>query len=1096
MMFSLKHFNTVARIESKTLMRSWFLRIFALIAFTVLIFFNFLISQQEFSPRVLRGLPSNIPYVTLLIFNVIQAVIAVFLATDFMKRDKKQDTTEVIYVRPVSNGEYIWGKVYGNLRVFLLLNVLILIIPLIFTLVTRDMTFKPLGYGLYFVLISIPTLLFIFGLSFFFMALIRNQAVVMLVLLGYIALTLFYLSDKFYYLFDYMSFNIPMIWSEFTGLADPARIILHKALYVSLGLSLVFFTVLLMKRLRQSNTNYWISIAGGVLFLGLAGWLAANHIGEEVSLRRFRSKIIQLNDRYLMKQTPTVGQYHLDMVHRGQNVGLKARMTVSNPHAKPLDTLLFSLNPGFELENCRVNGKSSPYFRKLHLTGIEYHLPPGDSVKVTLQYAGRPDERVCYPEVPDHILFRGDHMTLFRIPKKFSYLTSEYLMFTPELLWYPVPGTGFSSKNVAGFRKNFATYQLSVETAKNLTVLSQGKGKQENNQWIFQPEKPLTCLSVIAGGYQRDSMTIGDINYNVFYKKGHDIYRPFFKDIQDTIPSIIKRVMEDYTSALHLDYPFQTFSVVEVPAHFYAYKKNFTVANDAALPQMVLMQERAYSMNGADFSRAVKRFEKRRNANRTVEKMKTDMLRNFVHSNFIEGEDYRRGWFRGGDITGKTKIFPNFVSYCNDFGVKELPVMNPVLERYIENRSAGNERRGFYRNSGFGDEEKANLLLQDHSFADLMSDTSHYVRLSDVIDVKGSYFINLMKHFAGPAQFDPMLDSFIIATRYQNNTGEKFLEYIHTRYRVDTEEHMDEWLYSRSLPAFKFSDANAFSYYDQENLRYQAELTIHNVGKSLGTVKLNMRIGRRRNSRLSEEKIIILDPGQSKRVGLTVSERPSMILANTLVSSNMPETILFPLRNIADKENAEGGAFVRLVEPPPDDQAIIVDNEDPAFRTLASSEATKLRDLILANRNQRREYTNVNVWRPPEKWQKAIHNKFYGKIKLSASYVRSGDGNQKALWAVPIENAGYYEVQAYVSNAGLQPRWRRRRNDDNEEKLYYYTVAHDGGEETIPVDVKEYPRDWVRLGEFYFSPDTARIQLSNKTKARTVIADAVKLIRK
>jgi hypothetical protein len=210
----------------------------------------------------------------------------------------------------------------------------------------------------------------------------------------------------------------------------------------------------------------------------------------------------------------------------------------------------------------------------------------------------------------------------------------------------------------------------------------------------------------------------------------------------------------------------------------------------------------------------------------------------------------------------------------------------------------------------------------------------------------------------------------------------------------------------------------------------------------------------------------------------------------------MPETILFPLRDIAERENAEGGAFVRLVEAPPEDQAIIVDNEDPAFRTLASSKATKLRDLIMDNRNQRREYTNVNVWRPPEKWHKAIHNKFYGKIKLSASYVRSGDGDHKALWAVPIKNAGYYEVQAYVSDAGLQPRWRRRRNDDNEEKLYHYTVFHDDGEETIPVDVKEYPRDWVRLGEFYFSPDTARIQLSNKTKAETAIADAVKLIRK
>ncbi|MGM0531238.1 MAG: hypothetical protein ACQER7_07800 [Bacteroidota bacterium] len=1094
-MFSLKHFNTVARFESKTLMRSWFLRIFAIIAFIVLILFNILVSQQEFSPRILRGLPTNIPYASLLIFNVIQAIIAVFLATDFMKRDKKQDTTEVIYVRPISNGEYIWGKIYGNLKVFLGLNVLILLIPLIFTLVTEDMTVDLLGYGLYFLLISLPTLLFIFGLSFFLMAWIRNQAIVLLVLLGYIALTLFYLDDKLYYLFDYMSFNIPMIWSEFTGLADSFRIVMHRTLYVSMGIALVFFTVLLMKRLRQSNSVYWVSWSGGILFLGIALLLAANHIKKETSMRQFRNKLISLNDQHLQENLPKVRAYDIDLVHKGDKVQMAAEMVVVNPSTESIDSLIFSLNPGFQLNQCIIGDQETKYTQNQHLIIIDKTLNPGDSTKITLHYTGRPDERICYLDVPNRLLFRGEHMVLFRMPKKFSFISPEYLMFTPELLWYPKAGTGFSVNNVSGFRKNFAEYQLTVESTKNLKVLSQGKAGRQDNKWNFHPAKPLTSMSVIAGKYQRDSLTVDDITYNLYHKAGHDKYKPFFSEIQDTIPSIIKTVMENYESDLHLEYPYPDFSIVEVPAQFYAYKKNFTLASEASLPQMVLMQERAFSLDGADFPRALKRRQRRRDQESSTEDMKAELFRRFIQSNFIEGEDFRRGWFRSEDLSGNTKILPNFISYTNDFGLKELPVMNPVFERYIEERSSEEGRRSFFGNDGVGDEEKANLLLQDKSFAELMSDTANFVRLSDVINIKGDYFINLMKHFSGVSEFDEELDSFIMASRYQNNTGQVFLDYIKNQHQVNTEKYINDWLYSKQLPAFEFTDMEAFSYYERERPRYQAEITITNTGKGLGIVNLNMRIGRRRNRSLSEEKTVILDPGQSKRTGLSVGEEPSMLIANTLVSSNLPSTLNFPLRNIEEKEHANGGEFIREVEPPSsNDEAIIVDNEDPSFRILASEKSTKLRDLIQNNQSQE-EYTGVNPWRPPEEWQKAIHNKFYGDVKLSASYIMAGNGKQKALWMVPVKDAGNYDVQVYVSDAGLQPRWGRRGNN-NEEKLYHYKVFHDDGEEEISVNASDYEGDWVSLGEFYFSPDSARIQISNQSRARTVVADAVKLIRK
>ena len=47
-------------------------------------------------------------------FQYAQSVIAIFLAGSFLKRDKKLDTAEVIYVRPMSNAIISSGKHGGS----------------------------------------------------------------------------------------------------------------------------------------------------------------------------------------------------------------------------------------------------------------------------------------------------------------------------------------------------------------------------------------------------------------------------------------------------------------------------------------------------------------------------------------------------------------------------------------------------------------------------------------------------------------------------------------------------------------------------------------------------------------------------------------------------------------------------------------------------------------------------------------------------------------------------------------------------------------------------------------------------------------------
>lgn len=189
---------------------------------------------------LVKAIPANLPYLNLLLLNTGQAVICIFLSSEFLKRDKKLDTSEVFYVRPLSNAEYVIGKIWGNLRVFLILNLIIMGIALLFNFMTSGMAVDWMAYILYFLLISIPTLVFIIGLSIFLMLVLKNQALTFIILLGYIGLTIFYISDKFYYLFDYMAYSLPLVKSTIVGFTNWETVLNHRAIYFFAGLAFIF----------------------------------------------------------------------------------------------------------------------------------------------------------------------------------------------------------------------------------------------------------------------------------------------------------------------------------------------------------------------------------------------------------------------------------------------------------------------------------------------------------------------------------------------------------------------------------------------------------------------------------------------------------------------------------------------------------------------------------------------------------------------------------------------------------------------------------------------------------------------------------------
>ncbi|MBT5426366.1 MAG: xanthan lyase, partial [Bacteroidetes bacterium] len=139
--------QTVARFEMKTLFRSWFFRIFSVLTLFILLGTNIgMLTDGGNVNLVIRSIASNIPYMNMAFLNIAQALLAIFLASDFLKRDKKLDTTEVIYTRSMTNWEYVWGKTFGVLIVFTVLNILVFLMALIINMVVSGVEVDYMAY--------------------------------------------------------------------------------------------------------------------------------------------------------------------------------------------------------------------------------------------------------------------------------------------------------------------------------------------------------------------------------------------------------------------------------------------------------------------------------------------------------------------------------------------------------------------------------------------------------------------------------------------------------------------------------------------------------------------------------------------------------------------------------------------------------------------------------------------------------------------------------------------------------------------------------------------------------------------------------------
>ncbi len=1116
----------IAAYEAKILLRSWGFRIFALLGLIIIGLLTAGIAAPSFPfPYYFRSLSGSIPLFSFKLFNVFQGIIVVFMATEFFKRDRRTDSIQVIFSRSFTNTSYILGKFFGILGLFILINILVGLITALIHLFLSAAPFSLKAYLLYFLTLNLPTLVFLTGLSFVLGMTIRSQAAVILLGLTISSLSLVVLGNKAFFIPDIFGFHTPLMYSDFIGLGNSAQLFYLRFPYVLLGLGFVFGTVLLAKRLRQSPWTTALSGTLSVLFILTALGLMFSHARVNRDTDTFRRELLAQSQKYAEVPALTMESCSLEVDFSGNALSASSEILLKNSQEKPADSILLTLSPGLQVSRVSSGGRVADFSREGHVLLIQLpkSLAPGENFNVKIDYAGTPLEAYCYLDIDKQAYRKPAKLGLYNVPKKYVFLSEEFVHLTPECGWYPRAGIPLSHRFPGAVESDLCRYTLRVSLPEGRIAVSQGLpeiGESAGRKiYTFRPKTLLPQISLTVGPFEERILKVKDVEYKFFTLPGHDYFSRYLDAITADLPQTITQLKDEFEVILGLDYPYEQLAFVEVPIHFYSHKRLWSAADETVQPQMVFIHEMGTLCEGADFASMARWFQRMgkgkggRGKEVTPIQIQTFFFNTFVRTNLL-GTEPGKGNFSDpalsgladSDVMAEYNLMPNYFTYTSSLASDRWPILHSAMESWLQYRISSSTTE-FDRRQGLTDQERTSRMLDGRSISDLMADKDlDDGDLFKVILAKGKYLMTAIESRIQADNFDEKLLTFIEENTFSTITEEEFLRFLFAYKEFDLEPVMDAWYKETQVPAFTVGATGFTRVKDGEKNRFHIRLPLINISATEGIVQIRVMTGNSKKSGYGSnlwaiQSTILIPPKTTREIGFLLDTRPVFMTLDTTISRNIPATMNV---NLWQQKVKIGETFFEGERPLAFDGGrteggvYIVDNEDPGFAVSGGGGDNRLRSKIrrLFDRTgPETDYLEYNPGSPPGRWSPVILQDFYGKIIRSGYMIKVGEGSNRVSWTVNLPESGSYDIYFYNETADIgkgesKGNWQK---PTQEEK--HFIVLHEDRTEEIAFDIKESSRGWILLGTFRLTAGTNTLEQTDKGKGTFLTADAVKWVK-
>jgi hypothetical protein len=796
-------------------------------------------------------------------------------------------------------------------------------------------------------------------------------------------------------------------------------------------------------------------------------------------------------------------------IEPGRTVSLDLQLQVAAPPDRPLDTLLFTLNPEVAVEQVSANGENAPWTHENGLLEVRMSAPMAAGAVSTLHVtaSGHPGDTFGYLDssidagastiTSANLLLFGTQTGIFN---------SRYVALMPGQRWLPTSGPDVPAADPRTHPPDYFDLDLEVEVPAGWLVAGPGRREplaadDEVARFRFAPGAPLAEVGLLASRFERRAIEVAGVELEVLMHPSHDRNLRLFEDAADAIADRVEALLSD-AARLGLPYPYGGLTLVESPTSLRGYGGGWRMDTTQAMPGILLLRENSFPTSRFEFEfRNPARFEGTEGG---LARAKVEAVERFFENDISGGNV-----FLGGSR--------NFLLFQTSARGEGAIALNFVLDDLVNQLLTG--KQGYFSPYLFGPAMNATAGLivqqvvtgQTESIVQAVSQSQS--NRPSVWDRAIGVSLAALDPAADPEQAlnvltlkSPAIARSILDGLGREKTGALLAELL-TRYRghhftaadfreaatdvgADLDAVVGDWLAESDLPGFLISPVAVERLADdaQGGPRYQARVHVLNGETTPGLLRLRYGVGAEGTPiqwDLTEP--VRLRGDEAAEIGVVTTMPLRELWLRPYLSLNRNDVRL-PLPRV--DEGTQGNA-APLVGPrastwrPPVSNDIVVDDLDPGFSVEADEAEAGMRLAAVGFFATPTEVDQglplfIGQGRPPvwSRWNSPLG---WGTYRHTTAGVGSGTGTRRAIFAATLPEAGRWRLSYHLPATALPALG-----------TYEMTLRAGSVTRTLEFDGAAAQGGWNVIGEFDLPAGDVRVEVSDRTSGNIVVTDAVR----
>lgn len=1055
-----------------------------LFCIVLIAFAHIMIQSNIKSPTwIAISLSSAIPFANAYLINYLQVLIIIFWAGNSIRKDMQADSSDAIQTRPYDNTEWLWGKIMGFIVIMLIFDITAAIVAMVIHLFVSDSPFTFHPYLFYFFTLTLPTLIFMTGLTICLKGIVKKTFIASLILLGLSYFIIAHGAIGWHGAIDLFASTLPNTFSDTTGFPHLSLYLMQRGAFLFVGIGLLVLGIYSITRIPnrpEIRRLAWIpSLA--CLIVGVTFSCLYLHSFNQANQKHqaFRETFLKYEDYPKVRIT----NHDIQFKQNEHSFSATSRITVYNPHEETQTSFILYLNPGLEINHLSANNQSLDFERENQIITVQEPLGAKETKEFILEYSGTICPEVCYAEVEDlNTLTKIRKYYIFNVGNDLYYLQPDFTLLTPECLWYPDALPSVNIRSPYTTVQSYTRFQLTVTGETTRTPISQGMVFTREDTTRFINKNNQSGLSLCIGDYTKKSVMIDSVLFEAYLFKGHEYLVEQFGDPHTLLPVWLASPGQD-----HQEYFYRKLSMVETPVNFRAYSRSWKEGSEYIQPEIIFRPERE-----ALVSYAPKVLPESINPGMPPEVE--------CFSAYMQNYSTSRSLYLGSLFFDKL-FSPKWESVKNEYDISpllqkyhvhvtspEFPGINLIFQDML---SSWEQALSSYNDSPSW--EYASTYFNDHNLVDVFNNPVDDVQFQQLIHTKSLTLLLRTINFVPLDKFKYFIEEFNTRHAFQEVSYELLCRELQVAFSIDLLALTRQLYMEKGLPDFRVKDVKVQWIENSGEIKgYALSLKVWNRGKVDGTITIT-------GSAFDRNIQHLIPAGACQEISNYILDQPNEIdiQVQTNLARNIPAFYSF--------QNIQPEGFTQEIHPGvtdidtacfmPDPNMFIVDNEDQGFHIIESAQA--LTRLVREQNKNNKNTSNSKTW------TRDYYNKGgIGEPIRSYHKKLAGTGESNVEWETTLPEAGIYELFVYhdemtFKRNGYIKKYVNRKELTSPKPTQTYLFLHKGGNEKITLETEEAGYGWISLGKFPFPAGKTKVTLLDIGSGpyQAIIADAVKWVK-